>query len=306
MGRMPVLRRFPSDCRTKADAEQLQRLAERQFGVISRRQLLDCGLSGTMIARWVRADRLHRVHPHVYALGHAALSLDGRLVAAVLYGGDQAVLSHTTAAWVWLLVNTEPNRIHLTAPGRSPSLPGVRVHSSRDVEVVEHRGFPVTPVARTLVDIASMLGPRQVRRAVSEADYRGLLDLREIRNAVRRGRAGSRLLRTVLDIHLPQLAATFSVLEERFLELCECAGLPLPEVNAQVGRMRVDALWREQRLAVELDGGPAHGGAAAMKRDRERELALRARGFQVVRYTWDQVTRRPPDVISDLRRLLGL
>jgi very-short-patch-repair endonuclease len=69
--------------------------------------------------------------------------------------------------------------------------------------------------------------------------------------------------------------------------------------------MHVDALWRDHNLAVELDGGPAHGGVAAMKRDRERDMALRAHGFHVVRYTWDQVIRRRELVVADLRRLLG-
>jgi very-short-patch-repair endonuclease len=68
--------------------------------------------------------------------------------------------------------------------------------------------------------------------------------------------------------------------------------------------MRVDALWRERSLAVELDGGAAHSGLAAMKRDREREMALRSMGFRVVRYSWDQITRRPEQVTADLRRLL--
>jgi len=97
---------------------------------------------------------------------------------------------------------------------------------------------------------------------------------------------------------------TLSELEERFLELCESAGLPMPEVNARIGQMRVDAVWRDQGLAVELDGGPAHAGLAAMKRDRQRELALRGLGFRVVRYTWEQITQRPDPVIADLRRLL--
>jgi very-short-patch-repair endonuclease len=95
------------------------------------------------------------------------------------------------------------------------------------------------------------------------------------------------------------------VLEERFLMLCQSAGLPLPEVNAKVGRMHVDAVWRRQRVAIEFDGAARHRNWAASKRDPERELALRALGFQVVRYTWDQVTGRPHQVISDLRRLIG-
>jgi hypothetical protein len=164
----------------------------------------------------------------------------------------------------------------------------------------------VTSVPRTLLDLANILSPRQLRRALAEADYRGLLDPIEIESVLGRGRPGSRALKAALRGHLPQLAETLSVLEERFLELCQSAGISLPEVNAGIGRMRVDALWREQRVVVELDGGPAHGGAAAMKRDRDWELALRSNGYFIVRYSWEQLSNRPVEVARDLRHLLGL
>jgi very-short-patch-repair endonuclease len=70
--------------------------------------------------------------------------------------------------------------------------------------------------------------------------------------------------------------------------------------------MRVDALWLKERVAVELDGVAGHAGWAQIRRDREREMALRALGFQVARYTWNQVTGRPAEVVADLRRLLKL
>lgn len=302
---MVLLRQFASDSRTNFDAEAIARLAERQHGVISRKQLATAGVANGTIARWLSAARLHRIHPQVYALGHAALSLDGRLIAALLYGRDDAAFSHTTAAWIWSLTDSEPTRIHLTVPGRLRSLPDVRVHHSRRVETVEHRGFPVTPVARTLLDLASMVTPRQLRRALAEADYLGLFDRAELDAVFGRGRPGAGNLRKALMRHLPRLAETLSVFEERFLELCERHSLPAPEVNAKVSSMRVDALWREQRVAVELDGSAAHGGWAAIKRDRQRELALRQLGFNVVRYTWEQVTSRPDEVTADLRRLLA-
>ena len=281
------------------------RLAERQHGVVSTCQLQALGLTRAAATRWAQAGRLHRVHPHVYALGHTALSLDGRLIAALLYGGSEAVLSHTTAAWVWSLVDTEPRRIHLTVPGRRRSLPEARIHHSRRIEHAICRDLAVTSVARTLLDLALIFTPRQLRRAVSEADYRSLLVPEELRVALGKGRRGSRALRPGLDHHLPQLAETLSVLEERFIQLCQSTGLPLPEANAKVGRMRVDALWHHHRVVVELDGAAAHRGWAAIKRDREREMALRGMGFQVVRYTWDQIVRRDTDVVTDLRRLLA-
>jgi len=183
-------------------------------------------------------------------------------------------------------------------------LPAVRVHRSRHLESVEHRGFRVTSVARTLVDLAATLSYRDLRRALAEADYRQVLSVDEIALVLKPGLQGSRALRRALGQHLPQLARTLSALEERFLEVCETAGLPLPEINAQVAGMQVDAMWREQGLVAELDGAPAHQGWAQVSRDRERELILRQMGFRVVRYTWRQVTQRPAQVTADLWRQL--
>lgn len=70
--------------------------------------------------------------------------------------------------------------------------------------------------------------------------------------------------------------------------------------------MCIDALWREERIAVELGGAAAHRGYAAIRRDRRRDVALRAAGFQVVRYSWDLVAKSPEKVVPDLRRLLIL
>lgn len=179
----------------------------------------------------------------MYALGHSALSLDARLAGALLFGGPRALLSHTTAGWAWSLIDTAPKRIHVTVSGRRRSLPGVRVHRSRETKHACHRDLPVTTVARTLLDLASVLIPvRQLRRALAEADYRRLLEPAELEAVLRRGRRGSANLRRAFDVYQPRLAATLSVLEERLLALCGNAGLPLPEVNAKVAGLMVDSL----------------------------------------------------------------
>ena len=77
----------------------LRELAERQWGAVARRQLREGGIGGATTARAIARGWLVRVHPGVYALGHAALAIEGRLMAAVLYAGPGAVLSHTTAGW---------------------------------------------------------------------------------------------------------------------------------------------------------------------------------------------------------------
>nr|MBA2256880.1 DUF559 domain-containing protein [Thermoleophilaceae bacterium] len=125
-----------------------------------------------------------------------------------------------------------------------------------------------------------------LRRALAEADYRRLVDLDAVAALTGRGVPGSAALRAAVARHRPELALTRSVLEQRFLELCEAEGITLPRINATVCGLEVDALWEEQRVIVELDGHAAHATAAAVERDRRRELRLRAAGFVVLRYTW--------------------
>ena len=281
-------------------------LAERQRGVVHRAQLLALGISGSSISRWEAADRLHRIYPSVYALGHRALDDEGRLRAALLYAGPGSALSHLTAAWWWQLLEAKPRVLHVSAPTAVASVRAVLVHHPSIVERTEHRGLPITTVPRTLLDIAPMIRFDRLRRALAEAEFLGLASLDEIENELGRGRRGSRALRRALARHRPELAKSLSALEERFLSLCERHDIPLPEVNVKVCDFLVDVLWREEKVVVELDGRAAHGGGAAIERDHGRDLALRLAGFNPLRYTWRQVTREAGVVAADLRNALGL
>ena len=73
-------------------------------------------------------------------------------------------------------------------------------------------------------------------------------------------------------------------------------------MNVNIGRWIVDAVWEGSMVVVELDSRAAHGTPAAMEEDRRRDLALRAAGYTVFRYTWRQLTQQPDLVYVDLRR----
>lgn len=280
-------------------------LAEKQWGAISHRQLRDAGLSKQTISNWVLAGRLHRVLPGVYAVGHKRLSIEGKLRAALLYAGPGAVISHATAAWWWRIWDTEPTVIHISVPGKCSSTGWVRIHERRRVPVVVERGLPVTPVPQMLLDIGSQVGPESMRRALIEADHLELLDVRDVERVMGRGKPGSANLRAAVVAHFPELADTRSVLEQRFLDLCRNAEIHMPEVNVWLQGFLVDALWRKERLVVELDGMRDHAKPAAIERDRKRDLALRATGFLVLRYTWQQITSEAHLVVADLRARLA-
>ena len=142
---------------------------------------------------------------------------------------------------------------------------------------------------------------------MNEAEVLRLWDELSLEHLLRRypGRAGSRAIRAVLQARRAGARVTRSDLEVAFLEFVDEAGLPEPETNVIVEGFLVDAVWRRQRLVIELDGEGFHSTSQAFKDDRERDRVLQAAGWRTVRITWKQpkFTRRRLD--ADLRTLLG-
>jgi very-short-patch-repair endonuclease len=287
------------DARVRATA-----LADRQVGRVGREQLAWLGIDDSRIDRWLHGGYLYTVHPGVYAVGHRAPSVEADLTAALLYAGPGAALSYATAAWWWGLLEHRPTIIEVSTPRRCKSVDGVRVHARRSRERTWHRNLPVTPTAQTALDLASVFDEDRLREVLAELDFRRLLDLEALRRACGQGRPGSTRLKRALRRHEPRLARTNSRLEIDFVLFCERFRLPLPEINARIHGITVDALYRRQGVVVELDGEPNHGTWAQIKRDRHNELVLRSHGLLVVRYTWDQVTFEPDLVSADLSATL--
>jgi very-short-patch-repair endonuclease len=98
---------------------------------------------------------------------------------------------------------------------------------------------------------------------------------------------------------------THTKLEARFLALCRRHRLPRPEANVPIGPYKVDFLWREQRLVVEVDGWDSHRSRSAFETDRARDAKLKTWGYEVVRFTWRQLTDDPKGVAITVRALLA-
>jgi hypothetical protein len=234
-------------------------------------------------------------------------------MAAILACGPGALLSHRTAAQLWGLLPPTSILPEVTRPMKFRSRPGIVCHRAvippdeRDVV----SGIPVTSVHRTIFDLAAISGRRQVERAMNEAEVRGLTDRLSIPELLKRhpGARGSATLAELLAADGPS-GVTRSELEERFLAFLDAHALPRPALNAPLavrGRYFViDCLWRDRRLAVELDGRATHGTAAAFESDRERDRILQAEGWRTARITWRQLRDSPEAVAADLRRLLEI
>jgi very-short-patch-repair endonuclease len=263
-------------------------IAARQHGVVSIDQLHAVGLGKDMITRRLKAGRLHRVHRGVYAVGHPGISLQGRWMGAVLALGEGALLSHRSAACLWGLLPTgakDETHVTVCGSGGRRRRTDIRVHRSTSLEPSERRsrlGIPVTSPARTLSDLRRGLSPQEWRRAARQAAVLGF-------------NIGS-------DAAQP---STRSELESLFLTLCRRYRLPEPEVNVRIGGFLVDFVWRDRRLIVETDGYRYHRGRVAFDDDRARDLHLRTLGYEVIRLTYDQVTKRPGEIAAALRTVLA-
>jgi predicted transcriptional regulator of viral defense system len=309
---MAELSPFKPDMRAQMATVRAARVAAAQWGVVGWKQLLDCGVTRSGRGRWLAQERLHKILPGVYAVGHRSVPIEGYLVAALIHAGDGAALSHETALWWWGLLEEEPATLHVSSSSRARSVaasadcPPIRVHHPRRLHAVRHRRLPVTTVAQALRDFAATAPRQGLHRAIAEADYQQLLDLDDVDEVLGRGSPGSANLRDAIAAYRPELAFTRSRLERAFLSLCEEGGLPIPEINAPRCGFKVDALWRDHRLAVELDGYGAHRSRARFEQDHDRDLRLRAAGYDPRRFTWRQVIYQRRLVIADLEAALDL
>jgi very-short-patch-repair endonuclease len=246
----------------------------------------------------------------VYAVGHLAPVEFGDEVAALLAIHARAFLSYLTAARIWKLLPrpTQPP-IELTVIGQAArKRPGIRVHRTRRLHPQETRirhGLPVTSPARTLLDIAGSVSPRELERALDEALIRNLVRLNQISEVVERAATerGRGVLKALVEDRTHS-TLTRSEAEESFLALIRKADLPAPEVNVHLHGYQVDFFWRERRLVVEIDGYQFHSSHSAFERDRRKDRRLKGGGIGVLRFSATQVTREPLATVAAVAHAL--
>lgn len=272
------------------------------------------GLTDKNIDYRVASGRLIRLYLGVYAVGQTAMPREGRWMAAVLACGPGAVLSHGDAAAHWDLMPARGSIIHVSTSsrsGRAPDRRQVRLHRvgtlTEDEKAVFAR-IPVTTPARTLLDLAPCLRPRAIEDVVERMDRLQLFDLVAVRRCLEAHprQPGAPKLRAVLDrLADAPVADTRSPLEIALLQLCDDYNLPTPLVNTTIAGHLVDFHWPGTDLVVETDGFAFHRTRHAFDADRERDQALALAGYRVIRFTYDQVTRRRRETARRLRRLIA-
>lgn len=290
----------------------MELLARRQHSVIGRGQLLALGMTRRTIVGRLERGQLHERHRGVYVVGVRRISRKGRWMAAVLACGEGAVLSHRSAACHWRLLPTGARAIDVIC-SKQTRRDGIACHRQPllDDEWLVEDGIPMTSPCRTIFDLASVAETRELERAFHEAEARETTDRISLPMLLERypGRRGVANLRALLESSEP-VGITRNDFEEAYLALVTEHGVPRPRMNADLavrGRFfEVDALWEEQRVAVELDSRSIHGTKKRFESDRLRDRILVAEGWRTMRVTWRQLRDEPDEIVADLRSALRL
>ncbi|HWC14147.1 MAG TPA: type IV toxin-antitoxin system AbiEi family antitoxin domain-containing protein [Actinomycetota bacterium] len=290
---------------------QIARLAAKQFGVISRAQVLCLGLSPAAITRRISTGRFLRLHRGIYRLPGAPPSRRQTLIAAVLWAGPGSAASHRSAAELWGLdVKTShleistPRRLesHVVLPHRVDPLP------PEDLKIID--GIPCTAIDRTIMDLAAVLDLDSVEDALESALRKRCTSVSRLRFRIAREshRRGVSKLRKLLDERSSDGQPTESRFETRLHRLLRDGGLPpLRQLTVWDGGVfvaRVDFCYPEAKVIVEADSYRWHSSKRAWQRDIERRNQLTALGWQIVHITWEDLTRRPQATLTRVRALM--
>lgn len=297
--------------------EAIAAVAVRQHGLISVHQLERLTSPPYQWRRFVRQAWLVPEAPGVYATAGSPPTWERRLTAGLLSLGRDALVSHRAAAALHGLDRSHPDVVEFTMPrhGRGRQGP-FTVHTTAHLgraDTVVIGGLRVTSATRTIIDLARLRVPREEIEGAIDSAVRLRLSSpivleRRLTQLRGRGRWGCRLLDDLLVD-----SGSHTMLERRFLALVRGAGLPRPRAQAvqrHGGRTvaRVDFIYDEYRLVIEVSGQHGHSSPSERSRDAQRRNELQEMGWVVYEYTWDHVTRQPSYVrrsLTDRLRAAG-
>jgi very-short-patch-repair endonuclease len=274
--------------------------ATNRYGHIDRATLRALGLSQRAITARCAAGKLVREHREVYSVGHSQRGPAAIADAAVMVCGPRAALSHDSAAALWGL------RHWPAVPEISSAVkhcrPGIRSHLTTTLtrgDVTIRHGIRVTTVARTVADIARRLTDEQLTRVIHEARREHHLT----DSALRRLLEGCPRAADLVD---PAQPPSESALEDAFRLFLKQRDLPEPEFQVNWHGHRVDALYRDHNLIIELDGRRDHGQWDRIERDHVRDgLAIEHR-HDTLRITWRRLQKEADELERQLRAILAV
>jgi very-short-patch-repair endonuclease len=288
--------------RGRGDAEIL-RLADLQHGHVLRSQLREAGIGRGALAHRLKTGWLAQAHPSVYRLGGSRQDRPGRMMAAALFGGGDALVSDLDAGSLWEMLDStqQPSErapIQVLFAGRnSGPRPGLQIRRTNSLarqDVRWRHGIPLTSPARTILDLAGSLTELELEAVLSIALARNLVRRSQLDDVIARNPYAKGIARLRGLIERPEsLQDTRSKYERRFRRLLKAAELPLPTGNIWIAGKFVDGVWPDLKLVLEIDGFKDHGERGMFESDRVRDQHLTIAQHRVMRVTARQIDHAP-------------
>ncbi|MBA3488056.1 MAG: type IV toxin-antitoxin system AbiEi family antitoxin domain-containing protein [Longispora sp.] len=286
------------------DREALNTVAKSQSGLFTSKQAQTCGYTRYQIRRRVTIGEWQQVLPKVYAHSGASITPWLRDRAAVL-AIEGAILAGPSAARLHGFPVLDSKTYILVDPNHHIALPevvGMRCAVTEDDVIVLDDVF-ITCRGRTVFDCLRILpraaGEALLDRALQKrwtsldeqlgylAKYRGMFGRPTAALLIRRAHSGAR-----------------SAAERLLASLLRRSGIRGWHANYPVGNAIVDVAFPQVKLAIEVDGRAWHSAEGRFERDRERQNIIVTAGWQVLRFTWLDLTARPAYVVNAIQTML--
>jgi very-short-patch-repair endonuclease len=274
-------------------------------GVVTLTQARRAGLSKHAVNRRVKAGNWLRCAPGVYFADDRPFTDSARVRATVWGYGHLAVASGLAAAWWHGLTRFAPDIIEVTVPrnsnGRCRAGSRLRRRDLAPTDIVERNGLRVTALPLTVVEAAARRGggAKLMDSALQRHVELAQLWRAHMRNKGRHGSpAARRLLQAASD-------GARSEAERLLVKLLRDNGITGWKTNYPVGGYKVDVAFPKQKVAIETDGWAFHSSQEDFQNDRERQNKIALLGWQVLRFTWLDLTEYPQRVLSVIRRAIS-
>lgn len=293
--------------------ERVLRRMSQQHGLIHRSQALEDGMTSGQIVQRLRTGRWERVARGVYRHAATRPTRLSRLLAVCL--AHNALASHRSAAALHRIDGYSLDRIEVievvVASNRSPAVKGAQLHKSAQMGLAKptvREAIPVTGVGRTVLDLAAVVGRKQLDDTIDAVLRDGRLRLWDLYGVLvthsRQGRNGCLALRAALDARMGDGGVPLSRWSRMVSALLAGAGLDRPcfeyPIYSADGEFiaQVDLAYPDRCLAIELDSVRWHHNLHSFSHDRQRRNRLLLAGWDVLSFTWDDYARRPDQLCA--------
>jgi len=267
-------------------------LAKKQTGLITREQARSVGFPDDEWDYRVRRNAILQLERGVYEVTPPEDADLRRYRVGLLLVGDDAVLSHRSAARLHGLWGIDGWPIELTTPRRIVRSVPMRVYrgevAAEERSVVQR--LPVTGLIRTVTDLVPHLDPVSLAGLIESARHkqRNFTELLQSRVEELDLPLGlPNLLQWVIDDAKARPRPMDSMFEIQFWHRWLYTGLPMPVPQFEVrypqgGRSFIDFAWPQFKVAVETQGYAIRDTPDSFDHDSERTARLTALGWVVI------------------------